>query len=178
MATGICYGRSDVPLAPSFAIDRQEVIAKLPQHLLKDDTKVYSSPLQRCLKLAKHLHTNKPCIDARLLEYDFGTWEMQPWYSINDAYAQRWFADYVHLPAPEGESYHAMAQRVDSFYQTLLTSEAKQVIVISHAGVIRLLLAQILQIPLEVSFNLSLDYGGVSLVERKLEHSQVHYINR
>lgn len=181
----ICYGRSDLPLAASFAADFQEVFSKLAPNLLELETRIYSSPLQRCLKLAQYLHKylhkylhSTPLIDTRLLEYNFGKWEMQPWQAINDHYAQRWFADYVNIPAPEGENYRAMGQRVADFYQEIITSDAEQLIVISHAGVIRLLLAQILQMPLELSFNLSLDYGGVSLVERKLEHSQIHYINR
>lgn len=177
VAKGVCYGRSDIALADSFANDFCEVRAKLPQDFHEDGTKVYSSPLQRCLKLANYLHP-EPLLDARLLEYNFGTWEMQPWHSINDNYARCWFADYVNVPAPEGESYHAMAQRVASFYQEIVSSDAEQVVVVSHAGVIRLILAQILQMPLETSFHLSLDYGGLSLVETKLEHSQIRYINR
>ena len=66
--TGICYGRTDVPLAASAEQDIQRVLAVLPtfEH-------VYSSPAQRCTRLAEALALRDQCaltVDPALGELD------------------------------------------------------------------------------------------------------------
>lgn len=183
VVAGTCYGRSDVALADSFLLELATLHAILPRTF----TRIYTSPLQRCQQLAHHLakHQTKHNLakdvvaDARLQEYDFGSWELQPWRTINDAYAQRWFADYVNVAAPEGESYRTMQARVLAFWQELEQERLETCAIVTHAGVIRLILAHILAIPLEKSFQLLLETGSVSLLEiGSSQVCQVHYINR
>ena len=93
VAAGICYGRSDVD------VDAQEVTRLLPllQPLCVGHGALFSSPLQRCLRLADLLGLAVQR-DDRLREIDFGAWEMQPWNQIARAEIDAWAADVVHYP--------------------------------------------------------------------------------
>jgi alpha-ribazole phosphatase len=69
---GLCYGQTDVPLAASFEIEAETVKQKLSE---PDGVITYSSPLSRCQKLAKFLHSGTVRIDPRLMEMHFGVLE-------------------------------------------------------------------------------------------------------
>lgn len=177
VAPGICYGRSDVELASSFQSEAAETIAKLPTTLAH----IFSSPLTRCVRLA-HLLTPEPTIDGRLQEYNFGDWEMKSWDVLSkSAETQPWFADYINTPSPNGESYVQMAKRVNQFWLDCIMPEKsndQSVALITHAGVIRALLANLLEIPLANAFNLTIDKGSVTQLTVGAHHVQVEYINR
>lgn len=141
IASGLCYGRSDVPVAP---IELASVRASL-QNSLPHQVPVYSSPLSRCLQLAtllaQDLHAGTPQTDARLMEMDFGAWEMQAWHDIERSTIDAWAADLVHYRPGNGENVLAMASRVQSFLQHLLREQHATAIVVCHAGTIRLITA-------------------------------------
>ena len=81
VSPGICYGNSDVDVSPSFEKEAKQVLSKL-QHIPFDA--VYSSPLSRCRKQACYCGFTEPIIDTRLLELNFGDWEMKAWSEIED----------------------------------------------------------------------------------------------
>ena len=100
---GVCYGQSDVPLAPSFATEA-EVVRKRLCTLLEGNvpSRVYSSPLSRCLLLAEACGYPDALRDDRLMELNFGVWELQRFDAIADPQLERWYADYLY-EAPTGE---------------------------------------------------------------------------
>lgn len=150
----ICYGQSDVALADKI------VQAQMPA--LPEDTVIISSPLQRCLELAKNL-SHSPVIDKRIMELNFGDWEMQKWDDINQESLQEWMSDYINIAPPGGESFQALFERCQDFWNDLITKETSQaVVVVTHLGVIRALLAQVLEIPLEKSLCIQVDYGAIN----------------
>ena len=53
---GICYGQTDLDVTDSFEAELEQIRPHIPG----DIKKVYSSPLQRCLKLATALFPNQP----------------------------------------------------------------------------------------------------------------------
>jgi len=141
IASGLCYGRSDVPVAPAeLAQVRASLQATLPRQV-----PIYSSPLARCLDLARLLAQDLDAgtvkIDARLAEMDFGVWEMHSWQAIERAAIDAWAGDLVHYRPGGGENVLAMAARVQSFRQDLLREQHATAIVVCHAGTIRLLAA-------------------------------------
>ena len=93
---GVCYGQSDVPLASSFATEAQEVRKRLCT-LLEGNvpSRVYSSPLSRCLLLAEACGYPDALRDDRLMELNFGAWELQRFDTIADPQLERWYADYL-----------------------------------------------------------------------------------
>jgi alpha-ribazole phosphatase len=135
VTAGICYGSTDVPVAPGVA---QRAAAAL-HATLPIAARVYSSPLQRCAALATRL--SHPTLDARLAEMDFGRWEMQPWHAIPKAEIDAWAADLIGYRPGGGESVLEFTTRVASFYDDMHRVPDEAVVVICHAGTMRVLAA-------------------------------------
>ena len=161
VAAGICYGRSDLDLAED---ERACAGGLLP--LLPEGIALYASPLSRCRRLAEQLHP-APRYDPRLLEMDFGEWEMQPWKSIARATFDAWAADPLGYVPPGGESVGAMRARVAAFLAER-AAEASIALVV-HAGVMKVCLAELLLMPQQQWFAYPFDFGSATLIEAEGE---------
>ena len=166
VAPGICYGQTDLDVTDSFPEEAQIVRSKL----FDQYDRVYSSPLQRCSKLASACTARNVELDERLLEFNFGAWELKPWDEITGPEALAWFDDFVDMPCPNGESLRQMQSRVLNFYEEVISSEAESIAVFTHSGVQRIIHAQILATSLEHIFRLQLAYGAVI----ECRHNSVH----
>lgn len=131
--TGVCYGQTDVPLKASFGQEAAAVASQL-EGILFDE--VFVSPLSRCVKLAGFCGCADARRDPRLLELDFGAWEMKRWEEIQDPHLQEWFDDYLHVPTTGGESFMQQYARVSHFLDEIKASQAQRVAVFTHGGVI------------------------------------------
>jgi alpha-ribazole phosphatase len=156
---GICYGQADLPLAPSFPEELQSILEKHPK--LKNADSIYSSPLQRCKQLAEALEPKQLHCDPRLQELHFGDWELKPWDAIPPAEMTPWMEDFVNYPCPNGESFVNLYNRVLSFKDDLLKTNADQSIIVTHAGVIRSFLSYVNDTPLVKAFDYKVAYGEV-----------------
>ena len=114
--TGICYGWSDVGVAPSFETEASRVKENISNEQFDI---VYSSPLSRCRKLAAFCGFHEPILDDRLKELNFGEWEMKKWDDLTDPRLELWYKDWIHLPAGGGESYENQCRRVAQFLDGL-----------------------------------------------------------
>lgn len=170
---GTCYGQSDVALTSSFADECLSLRTKLPTHW----DRVYYSPLSRCYRLARQL-SDHPTEDARLQELDFGLWEGRRWDDISPDELNPWMNDFVNVACPRGESYRMMATRVVASWEEVVATEVPCVALVAHAGPIRAVLAHVLELPLEHSFRLAVDYGSVSLVRVQNQYATIQFINR
>ena len=137
VAPGVCYGSSD--LTVSDEVHERMLPAALAA--LPAGVPVYSSPLKRCLRLA-HALSAEPRIDQRLVELDFGTWELRPWSGIARAEVDAWAADVPDYRPGGADSVAAMALRVQAFYDDLLQAPHPECVVVCHAGTIRLFAAR------------------------------------
>ncbi len=169
VAPGICYGQADLDVTDSFSKEAQIVRSKL----LDQYDRVYSSPLQRCSKLASACTAQNVELDERLMEFNFGAWELKPWDQITGPEAQAWFDDFVETPCPDGESLMQMQSRVLNFYEEVINSEVESVAVFTHSGVQRIIHAQILATPLEHIFRLQLAYGTVIECSHNARHKSM-----
>jgi alpha-ribazole phosphatase len=176
---GICYGRSDIDVAATFPMEAEAVRQKFAS--LKPEI-IYTSPSQRCAKLASMLAGygpgNLPVEDARLMELHFGEWEMRGWQEISQEALKHWGASYIHEPPPGGETFLDLHQRARDFLVELRNSEAASVAVVTHAGVIRALLAETTNKPLNETFDFELSYGGVTKLELFPQNMNLTYVNR
>ncbi len=136
IASGICYGQSDIAVK---AADLAAVLQQL-QLSLPPDVPLFSSPLQRCARLASALH-QAPTFDARLMEMHFGAWEMQSWDVIARAEIDAWAADVAAYAPGGGETVLSMAARVIDFMHDVATQSLAEAIIVAHAGTIRLIMA-------------------------------------
>ena len=172
----VCYGQSDIPLSHTFQEDAVQVRNKLKKF---DNGVIYSSPSQRCFQLAELLLPGTlPILDERLMELNFGNWELKKWEEINKTELDPWMKDFVNVPCSGGESYKELHQRSTAFFKECISQPFEKVLIITHGGVIRSLLSFILQVPLEKSFALQIDYGKISKLKlMDKENIIVEYIN-
>lgn len=176
------YGRTDVALQQSAPECLEWLNRQSYQHIL-------TSPLQRCRHSAeaqaKRLQLEL-VIEPDLTEMNFGLWdgipfdEQSPFWPAQQQFWQQPFA----ITPPEGESLADFQQRVFRAFELHSSSQyeqRQQALWLVHGGVIRLLLAYLLNIDLEQSRwlqQLSIAYGSVSRISRYNKDSpwQIHCI--
>lgn len=155
VAPGVCYGQLDVE-AENAAAFVPRLAAELPPGL-----PLWSSPLRRCMALAGLLHP-APRIDARLAEIDFGDWEGRRWDDIPRVQLDAWAADVGGFVPPGGESPRQLQARVLDFVASLTVPAAA---LVTHAGVIRVLLAHHEGLPPERWCERPIAYGSCTVLE-------------
>lgn len=161
---GMCYGNSEVlPHEESLRIAVEKVRAKM-QDVLPDSC--YSSPLKRCSWLADALMgSENVLLDELLREIDFADWEMKPWKDIPQEQQEEWGRDFVNCKIHGGENFFDVQSRVIRFWQKLMLTDDKEILIISHAGILRALLAYLLEAAPQKIFAIEVDYGDVIQVK-------------
>lgn len=157
VAEGVCYGRSDVPLAASADADIQLAIATLPRF-----DRVHSSPAQRCARLAATLAQRDECSlqwAPALTELDFGEWEELPWSRIPREHSDPWAADPWHRAPPGGETEQALWNRVATWYEAAITPSAERCAIVAHGGPLRVLRCLLLGLAMEQRWSWKLGWG-------------------
>jgi alpha-ribazole phosphatase len=131
---------------------------------------VVSSPLSRCLETAR-IVTGGDCeieTISELREISLGRWEGLPISQVKkrwpDAYRQRGL-DMAGFRPPDGESFLDLKRRVVPAFEAAVEKTAAPVLVVTHAGVIRMLFCHILGMPMENLFRINLGYGALTLVD-------------
>lgn len=109
---------------------------------------VVSSDLKRCLQTAAYFSNGKKIIEeSGLREINFGSWEKKTYDELrNDHMYCNWLTDPCSVAPPNGEAFVDFQERVieawEKIISTSLKMEAvKKVLVVSHGGPIRVLLA-------------------------------------
>lgn len=133
---------------------------------------IVSSPLLRCCEFAYELsaiHGVPVVIAEDLRELHFGDWEGRNSAEIllEDpmGLGQFWNTPYQYTP-PGGEPVSAFAARVRSAIERLQAEQdGKRVLLISHGGVMRLLLAQARQLPDNQLLQVEVAHGGLHRLE-------------
>jgi len=161
VATGVCYGQSDVEVSSTFEAEAQVVYSKLQDRIFDA---VYCSPFVRCRRLAGYCGFPDPILDHRLMELNFGAWEMKPWTAIKDPQLQRWFDNWMAEIPTEGESFRAMTSRVACFLEEVQKLKLQHVAIFTHAGVIRALGVITHEFKINQSFDYDIQYGDVKQI--------------
>ncbi len=114
---------------------------------------VVSSPLQRCQAFAAELADRQRLalvIEPGLRELDFGAWEGRTAAELMETHAHElglfWNDPYAFTP-PGGEPVAAFEQRVLDALSRLARQGEGHLLLVTHAGVIRLLLARARALP-------------------------------
>jgi alpha-ribazole phosphatase len=142
MAGRFC-GRSDPDLN---AAGRAQTLSLVQQLSAEPIDAVYSSDLRRASSTAQAIASAREVprlLRPALREIDFGQWEGLSWKEIEQKdpdYAREWAARFPELPAPEGEGFPAFEERVLAEVRPLLKETRRPVAVVTHAGVLRVVL--------------------------------------
>jgi len=161
----IFRGTTDVALLPE-GFEEMHFVEKSAQ---KKWGIVISSPLKRCRIFSEHISKCKDIpiiLDSRLREMSFGDWEGR---EIEDV----WKNDYKRVAAwsqnpesnrpPGGESLEEVIARVGHFYDQAITKhKGKNILLVTHGGIIRVLLSRILNMPAASVNKLDVPYASIS----------------
>lgn len=173
---GICYGQSDVPIMESFMTEAEQLKKQLP---VKFDA-VYTSPLSRCNALAQLLVAEEIHEDKRLMEMNFGDWEMRNWDDIEQGILNTWMQDFVNVKVPSGENFIDLYSRICAFADELTSYSHKTVAIVTHAGAIRSFVAKVLEIPLRNAFKIPVAYSSVTKLTISGDNcfSNIEFLNK
>lgn len=131
-ATGLCYGRTDLDIAPEGEVQIMAALRDAPSV-----TRVIASPALRCRRLAESLAARDGVtldLDERLWELDMGHWDGIMWDDIPRSESERWLADPWNLAPPGGETFQAVHARV---CEVIREAGAAGIALVCHAGPIR-----------------------------------------
>ena len=160
---GITYGQTDVPVNSIFETEAEQVKERLTG-LVFDA--VWTSPLSRCVRLATYCGYPDAYRDDRLKELSFGAWEMKTWDEISmDPRSERWFADWLHTPAPQGESFQDQFERLRQFIVEMSRQGYHQICVFAHGGILTCARIYAGEYPLEEAFKKIPPYGSVIYID-------------
>ncbi|MCK1794221.1 alpha-ribazole phosphatase family protein, partial [Pseudomonas violetae] len=130
--------------------------------------RLVSSPLQRCARFAQELgaHLSVPVhLDKDLQELHFGAWEGQSAAALMETDAQGlglFWADPYSFTPPQGERVEDFSARVLGAVERLHAAYAgERVLLVSHGGVMRLLLARARELPREQLLNVEVGHGAL-----------------
>jgi len=153
---GLIYGRTDVSLTPDFPVEKAKVLKQLPETI----DRVYTSPSARCLQLAKAI-SNDCKVEKDLYELNFGDWEGMTWDAVDRDISEVWMNDFVNLSPPNGESMLQMQLRVMKFWDRLVSQSYQSAAIVTHGGVIRIILAHYRSVALKDVFDIKVSFGEV-----------------
>ncbi len=127
---------------------------------------IISSPLLRCLEFAQQhsTQTNTPLsIDPDWQEIFFGDWEGKTAEQIDSDELMQFYQDPINCTPTNAENLGAFINRINLAWQRLLnTHSGKHILVISHAGAIRILFNLLLNLPTDKLFSLQFDHAGLT----------------
>ncbi|MAZ45559.1 MAG: hypothetical protein CMD74_02500 [Gammaproteobacteria bacterium] len=145
---GLWHGSTD----SSLTLKGHYQAARTAKHLANKQsiTKIYSSPLKRCVNTARHISKSIKIpilIDENIREYAIGDWEGLPFKVLQEKYdfVNRVQADPDFRP-PNGESLKGVSDRMSSFIDRVREDNNRQqrgdILIVSHGAAISVALAK------------------------------------
>jgi broad specificity phosphatase PhoE len=127
---------------------------------------LYTSDLSRSKVTANAIgkaYGLSPIVLPELREIDFGEWEGLNWQEIelrDPVYARRWSEAFPDLAAPGGESFEAFQSRVLDNVNHLLAAASQRCAVVTHAGVMRVVLRSLCGLDEQEAWDRTREYCG------------------
>jgi len=145
---------------------------------------VISSPLQRCHAFALAVANQQDLplfVETDLKEVGFGHWEGQIPQQIQKnklAEYEAFYRDPVNCRPEGAEPLDGFIQRVTQAYQHIIQHQAgKHCLVVTHAGVIRVIVAYILQAPPVAMYRMQVSNAGVTRIRHNKYGAQLEFHN-
>ncbi|HEB12513.1 MAG TPA: GNAT family N-acetyltransferase [Actinobacteria bacterium] len=180
-------GRTDLDLSKL----GQKNIRLLARHLNDVPIReIFSSNMKRAIQTAQVVAANYGLsVDRRPLlnEIDFGVWEGLTYDEIVRRYprlAEEWSTNPYSVNIPEGEPWSVFTKRVLSGWNEIIemlvvaqADDAKTVLIVTHAGCIKIILAQYLGISKEKAWRIYQDKGALNHLTVKGQEVKIQRIN-
>lgn len=141
---------------------------------------IISSPLQRCRAFAEKLSAARDIplhIDQNWQEIDYGDWDglpLQEWREVAAPQFKEFRNNLAKLVPPGGEAYLPFRDRVLAALQNLAQKpDGSHVLLITHGGVMRVVLPTVLGMPLNRTNPLHIPFACFSRIELSVLGEQV-----
>jgi len=173
-------GQIDLPLSPD---GRKQSECQARQLRGIPFSQVWCSDLKRAHETAAIVLRGRGLsilLAPELREINLGQWDGVAMSQIREQFPDLWQArgeDIAHFRPPGAESFSDLQQRVVPFIRHLAAQSAGNTLIVTHAGVIRVLICRVLEMPLSHLFRIHLDYGGITLIKDINGMSQVKAVN-
>lgn len=143
---------------------------------------IIASDLSRCRETARIVAADGYEIETApgLREIDLGQWDNLAVSEIKrrwpDAYRRRG-QDMAGFRPPGGERFLDLKNRVVPAFESAVGRTARPLLIVTHAGVIRMILCHILGMPVENLFRIALGYGALTLVDGQANGYRIQALN-
>ncbi|MCM8537359.1 MAG: histidine phosphatase family protein [Lentisphaeraceae bacterium] len=162
---GALYGQTDLALKDGFEQKFSPLQKAL--ELLKPDA-VVCSPLKRCRQTVDfYFPDEKPIFKDEAMEVDFGDWDGLTFAQIKDKYPEEvnhWAED-EKFGFSNGETLQEFSDRLKVLTKFMLSLEGKNIVLVAHGGVIRMLLCQLLNLHQRHSSAFELNSGLMTSIK-------------
>jgi alpha-ribazole phosphatase len=146
---------------------------------------IYSSDLKRTkigARIIARYHDVKHHILEDLREMFFGDWEGMPLKEIGDQFPRKLEErqkDIIGFQPPgQGESMQDLSDRVIPCLQQILKEQKdREILIVAHGGVNRVILCHALNLDLKNVFNIHQNYGCLNIIDYFQESALVRLIN-
>lgn len=171
----VLRGRIDHPLSELGWLQMQKATALTRQRKLSPSTPhwthLISSPLQRCRVFAEHL-ADVTTLELRVAkqwqEIDYGDWDgmlLKDWREVAGPQFKEFRKDVSKLHPPNGEAFLSFKDRVLQAWSELAAlPDGSHVLVVTHGGVLRVVLPTVLGMPLNRSYPLHIPFASFSRI--------------
>lgn len=175
---GIYYGRTDSALNGRGILQAKDLCQTFS---LVDFDEIYTSPMKRCRDTVEIITTKKEIrVEEKLVEMDFGLWEGMHYTECMKIYPkeyENWCSDYKKYTPPNGEKYTDFYDRIYHFYHNVLKELQGNILIVSHKGVLQLLMSLLLNEDDSLFWNFDFMPGKYSILEKELNHCTVKNLN-
>lgn len=145
---------------------------------------IYASPMKRVQQtLAPTLRGNmrEQTIMAGLREIDFGDWSGLGWQEVQERFefqSHEWLDQIHRVGVPNGESGRDFRKRVEPCLREILKRHPGQnAAIFCHGGVIRMILAILLRLPLPKTNHFDIEYASITQVALHPHMAEVELLN-
>ncbi|NLP43015.1 MAG: alpha-ribazole phosphatase [Peptococcaceae bacterium] len=170
----IYLGQLDLPLSPR-GIQQAEKLAKGLQN--ERLSQIFCSDLLRAEQTAQILALSQRLEISRcseLREINLGKWEGKSFDEIRTYYPEEYAhrgTNIVSYRPPGGESFADLKERVWPYINECLDRATGNIAIVSHRGVIQVILCSLANLPLDQLFTFPQNYACVNILEK--EHSRL-----
>jgi alpha-ribazole phosphatase len=166
-------GHRDIPLSLQGRGQAHWLAERLQEEMIST---IYTSDLVRARETAEIIaYQRTPAVHIRVSaawrEIDFGEWEGLTYAQIAEQFKGKldFFTDPERYSPPNGESLAHMQQRVMNALATIAHSDdlpaPGNVVIVGHGGPLRILLCNLLGMPIQRQWQLRLDHGSLSAID-------------
>jgi broad specificity phosphatase PhoE len=178
---GVFGGQIDMDLSPR----GHEQAAALARYLRsKTISAIYASPMKRVQQTLKPWIVNgvpQPTVVPDLREVDFGVWTGLTFGQVQDQFgvsAWAWLDQLECATVPKAECAASFRARIEPcLHEIIRRHPGQEVAIVCHGGVIRMLLAILLQVPLSRTGVFQVEYASLTQVRLRPEQLELQLVN-